>query len=344
MAINVNTVYKTVLSILSKEQRGYLTPDEFNKISKEAQIMLLEVSFLEYNKMHSLDTMGNMHAGYADLPAKVKEKIDQFYKTSSVALSAGAGSLPTDVYKIIELTNSDRTLPFELVDKHELPYLLSSPLTKPSTDYPVYYKTATTSGATSVQVNPVSISTATLDYIKVPETPRWGYTTNATYGTHTYDSNTYVDGGIVLGAIDTGFITSGNSGLLDGTHTVTVGSTSNVTTSGSGTGLTITFTVSSNAITAMNVDAAGSGFSSGDTITISSLVSWASGVDIVLTLRATDIYNNTTRGSTNFELHPSEEPQLIMQILSFAGVTLKDPSVTAQAGQVIQANAMAKQQ
>ena len=31
MAINVNTVYTTVLTILNKEQRGYLTPDEFNK-------------------------------------------------------------------------------------------------------------------------------------------------------------------------------------------------------------------------------------------------------------------------------------------------------------------------
>ena len=30
MAINVNTAYKTALSILNKEQRGYLTPDEFN--------------------------------------------------------------------------------------------------------------------------------------------------------------------------------------------------------------------------------------------------------------------------------------------------------------------------
>ena len=32
MAINVNTVYQTVLSILNKEQRGLLTPEEFNNI------------------------------------------------------------------------------------------------------------------------------------------------------------------------------------------------------------------------------------------------------------------------------------------------------------------------
>jgi hypothetical protein len=32
MAISVNAVYRTVLSIMNKEGRGYLTPDQFNKI------------------------------------------------------------------------------------------------------------------------------------------------------------------------------------------------------------------------------------------------------------------------------------------------------------------------
>ena len=35
MAINVNTVYQTVLLILNKEQRGYMTPLEFNKIGDD---------------------------------------------------------------------------------------------------------------------------------------------------------------------------------------------------------------------------------------------------------------------------------------------------------------------
>ena len=37
MAINVDTVYKTVLSILNKEQRGYITPQEFNLFADKAQ-------------------------------------------------------------------------------------------------------------------------------------------------------------------------------------------------------------------------------------------------------------------------------------------------------------------
>ncbi len=45
MAINVNTVYQTVLSILNKEQRGYLTPAEFNKVGAQVQLEIFEKYF-----------------------------------------------------------------------------------------------------------------------------------------------------------------------------------------------------------------------------------------------------------------------------------------------------------
>ena len=49
MAIDVNEVYKTVLLIINKEQRGYITPDEFNKISTQVQLEIFEkfVFFLQ---------------------------------------------------------------------------------------------------------------------------------------------------------------------------------------------------------------------------------------------------------------------------------------------------------
>jgi len=344
MAINIDTVYKTVLSILNKEQRGYLTPDEFNKIAKQAQIQLLDIAFSTYNQGLQLDTSGRTNLGYADIPSKLKEKIDMFYKTSSVALTTGVGSLPTDIYKTIELTNSGRTLPFELVDKHELSYLLSSPLTKPSTDYPIYYKTTTSSGATSVQVNPTSITTATIDYIKVPTDPRWGYTRNATYGTNVYDSNPYVSNGMILGTNDTSIIDSGNTGLLDSDQTIVISTTTGVSTSGSGTGASITLTISGGVITAVVVNIVGSGFAIDDTITISNTLGWTGADDLVLKLRSEDIYSSTTSGSTNFELHPSEEPQLITQTLALAGIVIKDQGITQLAAQSIQSNAQAKSQ
>jgi len=50
MAINVNTVYQTVLLILNKEQRGYLTPAEFNKIASQVQLEIFEKYFEDLNQ------------------------------------------------------------------------------------------------------------------------------------------------------------------------------------------------------------------------------------------------------------------------------------------------------
>ena len=50
MAINVDQVYKTVLLIINKEQRGYLTPDEFNKIGAQVQLEMFESYFETLNQ------------------------------------------------------------------------------------------------------------------------------------------------------------------------------------------------------------------------------------------------------------------------------------------------------
>ena len=340
MAINVNKVYKKVLSIINKEQRGFITPDEFNKYATNAQLQLLDIAFSDFTSVSNLDTAMRTNMGYADMPSKIKEKIDQFYKTSSISLSTGVGSLPTDVYKIIEVSNSSLTLPYELIDKHEMPYLLSSPLTAPSADYPMYYKGVTTAGATQIHVNPTTISSATLQYVKVPSDPRFGYTVNATYGTNTYDTHVYVDGGLIIDEqLTIPTVTANNAGVTGALAT---------TTNGSGSGATLKLTATGGNITIAQVVASGSGYAVGDQITVTDAVMEAdtniglTGGDLVITIGSNDLYNTTTRGSTDFELHPSEEPTLTTSILMLAGISMKDREIVSLSGQAIQANAVAK--
>ena len=45
MAVNVDTVYQTVLAIANKEQRGYLTPEEFNSLAEQVQLEIFEKYF-----------------------------------------------------------------------------------------------------------------------------------------------------------------------------------------------------------------------------------------------------------------------------------------------------------
>jgi len=355
MAINVDSAYKSVLSILNKEQRGYVTPDEFNKIGKQVQIGLLDQTFTQYNKNINLQNANLTNEGYADLPQNTQNQIDVFYKTSDITLSSGVGTLPTDLYKIINLSISNQTIQLEKVDKNKIPYLLSSPLTRPSETFPIYYKRAS-----DIIVEPAlsddewAGGVIKTEYIKVPSAPRWGYTIDSTYGTNVYDNRTFVDTGLVTG--DGELTSSGVYTNLTGTDgsyefiKAVSGGNGWINGVGTGIGAKLKITVDSDTFTVDVVDA-GSGFVIGDTIIISTARDtdisgnhMGLNNDLVITLSAADIYNSSTTGSTNFELHESHENDLIIGILAYCGVVIKDPAITQQASQIIQAKETVKRQ
>ena len=49
MAVNIDTVYQTVQALANKEQRGYLTPQEFNLFANQAQQDIFEQYFYDLN-------------------------------------------------------------------------------------------------------------------------------------------------------------------------------------------------------------------------------------------------------------------------------------------------------
>lgn len=184
MAINVNTVYQTVLSILNKESRGFLTPDEFKRIGAQVQLDILDQNFYDYNKAVVRHNAGRAVEDYGDIPEKIQQKIDPFYKTSNITLVAGKITIPSDVYKMINVTTTDKLLQIEKVNKKNLSYLLSSPLTKPTTSFPVYYQTDT-----EFVTNPTLTGDLTIEYIKTPDDPVWAYESDSN-GALTFSTNT----------------------------------------------------------------------------------------------------------------------------------------------------------
>ncbi len=54
MAVNVDIVYKTVLLILNQQQRGYITPDEFNKFGTQVQRTMFEGYASDLNQQYRL--------------------------------------------------------------------------------------------------------------------------------------------------------------------------------------------------------------------------------------------------------------------------------------------------
>ena len=75
MAINVDTVYRTVLLVLNKENRGYITPDEFNKTATQVQLDIFEQYFDDLNQQLRVPQQGNV---YADRQREIEEKLSPF--------------------------------------------------------------------------------------------------------------------------------------------------------------------------------------------------------------------------------------------------------------------------
>ena len=187
MAISVNKVYRTVLSIINKEGRGFLTPDQFNRIGRQVQLDLLERAFFDYNKALNKEKGNITNNGYANIPKNIKEKIDIFSKEAALSINTGVASVPSDLYRVINISTANRTINIDETNKSEISYINSSKLTAPTSSYPVYYREAG-----NIKLFPTSISSATIDYIKIPADPAWNFTSGSN-GSYSYNSSTSVN-------------------------------------------------------------------------------------------------------------------------------------------------------
>lgn len=202
MAIDVNKVYTTVLSILNKKGSGYMTPDNFNKIAKVVQLELLDRAFYEYNRAVAKQTSGRGAQGAGDIPRKIMDKLDPFCDLTTLTIDSTntyfetpgystliSGTTITQAYNNIYATLSLKVngefTDIERIDKSKIPFLFSSKLTAPSTTFPVYYYSADL-----LYVFPSSITSVDLYYIAKPRDPNWVSTVDTTsFGTpiYTYD-------------------------------------------------------------------------------------------------------------------------------------------------------------
>ena len=177
MAINVNTVYQTVLMILNKEQRGYMTPTEFNTVATQVQLEVFEKYFDDLNQQLRIP---QADTDYADRQENIDEKL-AIFKTFGDAVYTTVGGLsyfvlPTsdtygDVVSFYRLGNvlyNDEKV-VQRLDRHEFYYANQSRLTKPSTINPAYlYENQ------KLFIKPTSIvSKITVDYVRKPVDVNW---------------------------------------------------------------------------------------------------------------------------------------------------------------------------
>ena len=83
----INSIRNTVLSVLNKNNYGYISPSDFNLFSKQAQLDLFETYFYQYNYQINKENARQSGTGYADIRKTMEELIEMFSVSNPLSLS-----------------------------------------------------------------------------------------------------------------------------------------------------------------------------------------------------------------------------------------------------------------
>jgi hypothetical protein len=170
----INSVRNTVLSVLNKNNYGYISPNDFNLFAKQAQLDIFENYFYRYNYQILKENARESGIGYADIKKQYEEVIDSFSKIVSLTKTAGVFDLPADYYTIVRIiyTNgAGKMVEAEKVPLARAQQLLMSNLTQPIDLFPAYIQSED-----KVTIYPDTISTGvSCYYVRYPEDPKWTY-------------------------------------------------------------------------------------------------------------------------------------------------------------------------
>ena len=94
MAVSIDRVYQKVLAFANKEQRGYITPQEFNLFADQAQMEIFEQYFYDMNQ---LERIPGSKTSLADTITNLHQKINAFYVINWTDAAANLTSIYGDI-------------------------------------------------------------------------------------------------------------------------------------------------------------------------------------------------------------------------------------------------------
>jgi len=181
MAISVNDVYQKVQAIANKEQRGYITPVEFNLLANQVQNDMFEQYFYDLNQA---DRKQQTYEEYSNAIDLIKEKTAAFeyFKASPASVNSNVIALHADTFMIGDVYYGNYLV--EPISQKEYINLQLSPLTVATATRPVYVRKS----STLIDVYPTTITMSNIkhNYIKKPTQVVLGY--NVVTGA--YDAST----------------------------------------------------------------------------------------------------------------------------------------------------------
>ena len=176
--VNIDTVYQRVLAIANKEQRGYITPLEFNLLDNQAQLVIFEQYF--YDRHQSARIPGSK-INHSDVDSILNEKISLFERRNVGFVV----NLPPDLYRLDSVmwnepdSNVQKVGPgniYECVETSakEWLYTQHSPLLQPTNTRPIYIRNDNNEVFAHGTNNEI-LRPLLCNYIKQPDRVEWGY-------------------------------------------------------------------------------------------------------------------------------------------------------------------------
>ena len=374
MAVSIDTVYQKVLALANKEQRGYITPQEFNLFADMAQKEIFEQYFYDINQWNRRH--GNDH-DYSDMLTNLEEKIGVFehfanHDNVTVTNKYGDVSLASDLpnlYRLggirVKYPENDTYVEAEVVSSKEFILYSQTSLTKPTRKRPVYVR-FTTAGLSNISSDRIKIypypvqddggdfDLSTDEYTTTPVTVTSVLHPSSTASSQTgryfhfaldemqqllgqaYDSGTvfqldhFRNGTLLAAGINMKLFddSSGNSlGPNDGHGRYNPWTSSTDLDFEVGDMLNVAGSTMRTNKRNVRVDYTNK----------PSTPKWAY---VVLNEKA--LYN--ANESENFQLHQSEESELVYRILAYAGIAINKPTLTQVAAGLEQAKVQQEKQ
>lgn len=181
--ISIDRVYQKVLILANKEQRGYITPQEFNQFADQAQMDIFEQYFYDLNQFNRAGGNGEQ---YSDMMNILEEKLSIFekYNQDLASNTSNTGKLPTECYKLGQViygTFDGTGVVVDQVKVKDINRILNTPLTAPTLERPVYIR-ASNHASYDIELYPTTFAAnnrmddVAINYVRKPLTPKWTYT------------------------------------------------------------------------------------------------------------------------------------------------------------------------
>ena len=185
MAISVDRVYQKVLALANKEQRGYITPQEFNLFADHAQKDIFRQYFYDLDQARR--RAGN-DTHYADIVTSIEEKISLFEKWETPVTATANGDVDLSILGIYKLTrvvvnnlSTSKSIESEQVQLKNLSTLTNSSLITNVTSENKFcsYYTLTGQGdekRMKIWPHPIpGVDSVSVDYVRELMPPNWTY-------------------------------------------------------------------------------------------------------------------------------------------------------------------------